>query len=120
MQNNISSNLHLVPDHPRPYISSGENSSFLTSSHHGGYNSGNGGGGNMDNHVTHRELDKATESLQKDIRISQESIENILAKQNLTIETLGDKLDLITKRMDNFPDKDWVKNSIYEDQELRK
>ncbi|EEI71653.1 hypothetical protein HMPREF0496_1072 [Lentilactobacillus hilgardii ATCC 27305] len=36
------------------------------------YNGGDdGGGGNMDDHVTHRELDNAVESLQKDIKLAQ-------------------------------------------------
>lgn len=100
MQNNKNVPLHIIKDEEHPYTSSGKNSSFLTSSNHGGYNSGNGGGGNMDDHVTHRELDKAADSLQKDIKLSQDEMSN-------QITELSGKIDALSVNIHNLSKISW-------------
>ncbi|MDV3519263.1 MULTISPECIES: hypothetical protein [Lentilactobacillus] len=58
------------------------------------------GGGNMDDYVTHRELDKAVESVQKDIKLSQDETSN-------QITELSGKIDALSVNIHNLSKISW-------------
>ncbi|WP_035178569.1 hypothetical protein [Lentilactobacillus farraginis] len=90
---------NVIPMRPNDFKDAYLNTSSLPKRERSDYNGGNdGGGGNMDDHVTHRELDKAMESLQKDIKLSQ-------AETSKQITELSGKIDTIQSNVTGKIDK---------------
>ena len=55
------------------------------------------GGGNMVDYVTHRELDKAVESVQKDIKLSQDETSNQITELSGKIDALSGNIHNLSK-----------------------